>query len=93
MDFHGDAIGQVQCFISEFTSLIRSVKPAKGKIVYLPNKILEAVAAFTVVTMKNAVFCDVTPCGSCKNRCFGGRYRFRHQGDKNQRARNNLSSM
>jgi hypothetical protein len=23
---------------------------------------------FTAVTMKNGVFCDVTPCGSCKNR-------------------------
>jgi hypothetical protein len=23
------------------------------------------------VTMKNAVFWDVTPCGSCKNRRFG----------------------
>jgi hypothetical protein len=27
---------------------------------------------FTAVTMQNGVFCDVTPCGSCKNRCFGG---------------------
>jgi hypothetical protein len=27
---------------------------------------------FTAVTMKNAVFWDVTPCGSCKNRRFGG---------------------
>jgi hypothetical protein len=27
---------------------------------------------FTVVTMKNGVFWDVTPCGSCKNRRFGG---------------------
>jgi hypothetical protein len=26
----------------------------------------------TAVTMKNAVFWDVTPCGSCKNRYFGG---------------------
>jgi hypothetical protein len=25
-----------------------------------------------LMTMKNAVFLDVTPCGSCKNRCFGG---------------------
>jgi hypothetical protein len=24
------------------------------------------------VTMKNAVFLDVTPCGSCKNQRFGG---------------------
>jgi hypothetical protein len=26
------------------------------------------------VTMKNGVFWDVTPCGSCKNRLFGGTY-------------------
>jgi hypothetical protein len=27
---------------------------------------------FTAVTMKNGVFWDVTPCGCCKNRRFGG---------------------
>jgi hypothetical protein len=27
---------------------------------------------FTAVTMKKAVFCDVKPRGSCKNRRFGG---------------------
>jgi hypothetical protein len=27
---------------------------------------------FTAVTMKNGVFCVVTPCGSCKNRRYGG---------------------
>jgi hypothetical protein len=27
---------------------------------------------FTAVAMKNRVFWDVTPCGSCKNRLFGG---------------------
>jgi hypothetical protein len=27
---------------------------------------------FTVVTMKNGAFWDVAPCGSCKNRRFGG---------------------
>jgi hypothetical protein len=27
---------------------------------------------FTAVTMKNGVFWDVTPCGSGKNRRFGG---------------------
>jgi hypothetical protein len=31
---------------------------------------------FTAVTMKNGVFFDVTPCGSCKNRRFSGTYRF-----------------
>jgi hypothetical protein len=27
---------------------------------------------FAAVTMKNCVFWDVTPCGSCNNRRFGG---------------------
>jgi hypothetical protein len=36
------------------------------------------------MTMKNAVFWDVTPCGSCKNRHFEGTYRLHHQGDKNR---------
>jgi hypothetical protein len=37
---------------------------------------------FTAVTMKNAVFWDVMPCGTCKNRGFGGTYLLNHQGDK-----------
>jgi hypothetical protein len=37
---------------------------------------------FTTVTMKNGVLWDVTPCGSCKNRRFGGTYRLLHQDDK-----------
>jgi hypothetical protein len=37
---------------------------------------------FTVVTMKNGVFWNVTPCGSCKNRRFGGTWCLLHQGDK-----------
>jgi hypothetical protein len=32
----------------------------------------------------NAVFWNVTPCGSCKNRRFGGTWRLHHQGDKNR---------
>jgi hypothetical protein len=32
----------------------------------------ETYKVFTAVTMKNAVFWDVTQCGSCKNRYFGG---------------------
>jgi hypothetical protein len=39
---------------------------------------------FTAVTMKNGVFWDVTPCGSCKNRRFGETWRLLHQGDKNR---------
>jgi hypothetical protein len=42
--------------------------------------------------MKNAVFWDVTPCGSCKNRRFGATYRLNIQSGKNQRAMNIVSN-
>jgi hypothetical protein len=42
-------------------------------------------------TEKNGVFWDVTPCGSCKNRRFGGTSRLHHQGDKNRSTRKNSS--
>jgi hypothetical protein len=37
---------------------------------------------FTAVTMKNAVFWDMTPCRSCVNRRFGGTYHLHLQGRK-----------
>jgi hypothetical protein len=40
---------------------------------------------------KNAVFWDITPCGSCKNWRFGGTQCFRHQFDKNRWPRNDIS--
>jgi hypothetical protein len=43
--------------------------------------------------MKNAVFWDVTPCGSCKNRRFGGIYRFHRQGEDNPLASNNVRTI
>jgi hypothetical protein len=36
------------------------------------EQIILRFGVFTVVTMKNGVSLDVTPCGSCKNRRFGG---------------------
>jgi hypothetical protein len=47
---------------------------------------------FMVVTMKNAIFWDVTLYGSCKNRWFRGMYLLHHECDNNWRARNNTSS-
>jgi hypothetical protein len=41
--------------------------------------------------MINAVFWDITPCGCCNNRSFGGTYCHHHQGDENQGARNYVS--
>jgi hypothetical protein len=46
---------------------------------------------FTAVTMKSAVFWNVTPCDSCKNRRSGGTYSLHHQGDKNRRAKKTLA--
>jgi hypothetical protein len=43
---------------------------------------------FMAMTVKNAVFWDVTLCGSCEKQRFGGTCRLRHQGEKNQQARN-----
>jgi hypothetical protein len=39
---------------------------------------------FKAMAMKNAVFWDVTPCGSYKNRLFGRVFRLHHLGDKNR---------
>jgi hypothetical protein len=39
---------------------------------------------FAAVTMKKAVFWDVTLRGSCKNRCFEGMFFLHHHGDKNR---------
>jgi hypothetical protein len=44
------------------------------------------------VTMKNAIFLGVMPCGFCKNQRFGGMYCLHHQDDKKWQARN-VSSM
>jgi hypothetical protein len=38
--------------------------------------------------VKNSYFWDVTPYGSCKNRCFGETYWLHHQSDKNGRDKN-----
>jgi hypothetical protein len=47
---------------------------------------------FMPATSKNAVFLEVTPCGFCKNWCFGGTYRLLNQGGKTQETRNNVNS-
>jgi hypothetical protein len=44
-----------------------------------------------VFILKNVIFYDVTPCGSCKNRGFDGIYRLHHIDNKNRWARSNVS--
>jgi hypothetical protein len=46
--------------------------------------------ALSTCLFKNVIFWDVTPCGTCKNRRFGGTYRLHHQGGKNRQVRNNV---
>jgi hypothetical protein len=40
-----------------------------------------------IILLRNGVFWDVTPCGSCKYRRFRGTERLLHQGDKNRWTR------
>jgi hypothetical protein len=47
---------------------------------------------FTAVTVKNVIFWEVTHCGFCKNKSFGGTYCFHNQNEKNQRAKNASSN-
>jgi hypothetical protein len=54
---------------SLFTCLTAAISQAK----FLTNSVLPLrLEVFTAVTMKNAVFWDVMPCDSVKNRRFGG---------------------
>jgi hypothetical protein len=70
---------------------LKSYKPSRNsyvgneealKALGRDSRYLVKFEVFTAVTMKNGVFWDVTPCGSCKNRRFGGTWRLLHQGDK-----------
>jgi hypothetical protein len=49
--------------------------------------VLVGFEVFTAATMKNAVFLNVAPCGSCKIRRFRGMYRHHLQGRRNIRER------
>jgi hypothetical protein len=42
--------------------------------------------------VKNTLFLDVIPSGSSKNRRFAGMYHLYYKGERNQRAKNNVSS-
>jgi hypothetical protein len=53
-----------------------------GRQEMLKESLVVRFEVFTAVTMKNGVFWDITPCGYCKNRRFGGTWRLLHQGDE-----------
>jgi hypothetical protein len=50
-------------------------------VILITNDQVVAFEVFMAVTVKNSVFCYVTPCGRSKKRGFGGTYRLHHQGD------------
>jgi hypothetical protein len=60
-------------------------------IVQLFRNFLAFYGTRSKITLKNSVFWDVTPQGSCKNRRFGGTYRLLHQGDTNRWTRKSAS--
>jgi hypothetical protein len=70
---------------------------AAWRFVYCIAQLDSGQLSFTVRPMrnkcpvKNSVFWVVTPCGSCKNRRFGGTWLLLHQVDKNRCTRNNTS--
>jgi hypothetical protein len=84
----GNGRSKIQCFLNRAQET-----PVKYDILFQKNTDLNNVRleVFTAVTMKNGVFCEVTPCGSRKNRRLGGTYRILHQGDSNRWTRNNTS--
>jgi hypothetical protein len=55
-------------FLSIFTSYDLQCDVASG----MADETLLRCEVFTAVTMKNVIFWDVTPCGSCKDRRFEG---------------------
>jgi hypothetical protein len=66
------------------SSLVTYERKAAAKSRFTDGGKVVRFEVFTAVTMKNGVFCVVTPCGSCKNRRFGGTWHLIHQGDKNR---------
>jgi hypothetical protein len=73
--FHGATVIQywhLECLKDSQSDRVRNLP-------YEPESVVRF-EVFTAVTMKNGVFWDVTPCGSCKNRRFGGNKRHPDEG-------------
>jgi hypothetical protein len=75
------------CYGDSFTFLyVDDVPTSRETRLWASKSLLQA-----YLYLKNGVFWVVTPCGSCKNRRFGGTWRLLNQGDKNLWTRNNTS--
>jgi hypothetical protein len=87
--FYGD--DYEECRLLAFRNQIRTSKETLRLRYRTQRLMLCKIIVFMAVTMKNAAYWDMTQCSSYKNRRFGGMYRHNHQGETNQRARNNIS--
>jgi hypothetical protein len=67
-----------------FGCAYRNQWAAKGYIIPKLRTRVHYVLCKILLAVKNGVFLVVTPCGSCKNRRFGGTWRLLHQGDQNR---------
>jgi hypothetical protein len=77
-------------FLEEYcTSTSKAVSSSNMEVAFPPKHVGTLARLYTVssedhnVRLKNAVFSDMTPSGSCMNRSFRGIYRLLHQGWKN----------
>jgi hypothetical protein len=70
---HAPRTGEEE-FISDVGVLIPEDRRPRGRSRFriLYNNEILRFEVFTAVAMKNDVFWDVMPCGSCKNLRFGG---------------------
>jgi hypothetical protein len=92
---HADASTALRAVLKDFffKSMILFLLPllnTTARLCFYISKIKQIglvdarIEVFTAVTKKNGVFWDVTPCGSYKNRRFGGTWGLLHQDDKNR---------
>jgi hypothetical protein len=69
--FHG--CDYEECRLLGYKSPVRTSQEAHYVSATEPSRLMLCkIEVFTVMTVNNVVFWDVTPCGSCKNRHFGG---------------------
>jgi hypothetical protein len=73
-----------RCNSSDSTKTLQELKAViqfwRTKIIYFVG-----FEVFTAVVMTSIIFWDMTPCSpSSFNRCFGGTYRLRLQGQRNK---------
>jgi hypothetical protein len=68
--FHGD--DYEECRLLGYNNPVRTSQETHYVSITEPSQCYVRFGVFMAVTMKIGVFGDVTPCGCCKNRHFGG---------------------